>query len=214
MSGRRIEALICDWGGVLTTPLLLGFMRVQEQHGIPLEALGLAMAHAAEERGSNPLYDIERGEITEVEFLGILSASLEREIGRPVALDRFADEYFQAIQTNDELVDYLRGVKARGIRLACLTNNIREWEPRWRAMLPVDELFELVVDSGFVGMRKPEPEIYALTLERLGLPGEACAFLDDLEVNCEGARALGIAAVQFQNTEQAIAELDALLGPD
>ncbi len=213
MSDRRKEALICDWGGVLTTPLLLGFMRIQEAHGIPLEAIGAAMAHAATDRGTNPLYDIERGEITEAEFLGILSASLEREIGRPVALDRFADEYFQAIQTNDELVDYLRGVKARGIRLACLTNNIREWEPRWRAMLPVDELFELVVDSGFVGMRKPEPEIYALTLERLGLPAEVCAFLDDLEVNCDGARAVGITAVQFHSTEQAIAELDAVFGP-
>jgi putative hydrolase of the HAD superfamily len=71
----------------------------------------------------------------------------------------------------------------------------------------------VVVDSAFVGMRKPEPAIYELTLERLGgLPATACAFVDDLEVNCEAARALGMSAVCFRHSDQAIAELDALLG--
>ena len=76
--------------------------------------------------------------------------------------------------------------------MAMLTNNVREWEPLWRSMLPVDEIFELVVDSGFVGCRKPEPRIYELTLERLGVPAEACLFVDDVEVNCEGARKAGM----------------------
>ena len=92
---------------------------------------------------------------------------------------------------------------------------MREWEPLWRAKLPdVDELFEVVVDSGFVGMRKPEPEIYQLTLQRLGdgLRAEQCAFLDDIEVNCDAARALGMTAVRFHDNEQAIAELDSALG--
>src|SRR4051794_21827083 len=94
------------------------------------------------------------------------------------------------------------------------TNNVREWEPLWRAKLPdVDELFEVVVDSGFVGMRKPDPEIYTLTLERLGdgLRAEDCAFLDDIEVNCETARSLGMTAIRFVDNKQAIAELDAAL---
>ena len=67
------------------------------------------------------------------------------------------------------------------------------------------------MDSGFEGMRKPEPEIYALTLERLGLPGEACAFVDDLEVNLPPARAAGMHAIHFRDTAQAVAELDALV---
>jgi putative hydrolase of the HAD superfamily len=92
-----------------------------------------------------------------------------------------------------------------------LTNNVREWEPRWKAMLPVDELFELVVDSAFVGMRKPDPAIYELTLERLGLPAHACVFLDDLEANCEAAAALGMRAVRFVDTAQAIAAVEAAL---
>lgn len=206
-----IRALICDWGGVLTTPLFASFARFQEEHGIPLEAVGLALARATEERGENPLYAIERGELTEAQFAGILSAALERELGRPVSMETFADHYFGGIETNHQLVAYLRTLKARGVRLAMLTNNVREWDARWRSMLPVEELFELVVNSALVGMRKPEPEIYELTLRRLGLPGEQCAFLDDLDVNCEAARALGIHAIQFRSTEQAIAELEAAL---
>jgi putative hydrolase of the HAD superfamily len=67
------------------------------------------------------------------------------------------------------------------------------------------------VDSAFVGMRKPEPEIYALTLERLGLPGEACVFIDDLDVNCEAAKEHGITPIRFETTEQAIRDLGAVL---
>ena len=86
-----------------------------------------------------------------------------------------------------------------------LTNNVREWEPHWRAKLPIDEIFELVVDSAFVGMRKPDPAIYALVLERLALPAEACLFVDDIDVNVDAARELGLAAIHFRDTEQAIA---------
>ena len=80
-----------------------------------------------------------------------------------------------------------------GYRMAMLTNNVREWEPIWRAKLPVDEIFETVVDSAFVGMRKPDREIYELTLERLdGIAAAECLFIDDTEVNCEAARELGM----------------------
>jgi putative hydrolase of the HAD superfamily len=95
-----------------------------------------------------------------------------------------------------------------------LTNNVREWEPLWRGKLPqLDRIFELVVDSAFVGLRKPDPEIYELTVERLGgdLRAGECLFVDDLEVNCETARALGMTAVRFQTAKQAIAELDSAL---
>ena len=106
----------------------------------------------------------------------------------------------------------MRELKARGKRMAMLTNNVREWEPLWRPMLPVDEIFETVVDSGFVGCRKPEARIYEMTLERLGLPGEVCLFVDDIEVNCEGARKAGMTAVHFYDNEQAITEIRAAVG--
>ena len=91
---------------------------------------------------------------------------------------------------------------------------MREWEPLWRSKLPeIDELFEVVVDSAFVGLRKPDPAIYELTLERLGdgVRAEDCVFVDDLEVNCDAARALGMAAVRFADAEQAIAEIESAL---
>ena len=91
--------------------------------------------------------------------------------------------------------------------MAMLTNNVREWEPLWRSMLPVDEIFEIVVDSGFVGSRKPEARIYQLTLERIEAPAEACLFVDDVALNCEGARRAGMRAVHFRDNEQAIAEI-------
>jgi putative hydrolase of the HAD superfamily len=125
------------------------------------------------------------------------------------------DTYFANLHPNEPMISYLRGLRGDGLRLGLLTNNVREWEPLWRSKLPdVDELFEVIVDSGFVGMRKPEPEIYLLTVERMGdgLRCEECLFLDDIEVNCEAARELGMTAVRFHDNDQAIAELDAALG--
>jgi epoxide hydrolase-like predicted phosphatase len=125
----------------------------------------------------------------------------------------FSEHYFSHLHPNDELIAYMRGLREeRGLRLALLTNNVREWEPRWRRMLPVDEIFELVVDSAYVGMRKPEREIYELTLSRLGARAEECVFVDDFPHNCDAARELGLAAVQFRSNEQAIAEIEEALG--
>ncbi len=99
--------------------------------------------------------------------------------------------------------------------MALLTNNVREWEHLWRSMLPVDEIFELVIDSGFVGMRKPDPRIYELTIARLaGVSAEECLFVDDVEVNIDAARAIGMTAVHFRSNEQAIPEIRGVLQLD
>ena len=109
------------------------------------------------------------------------------------------------------MIEYMRELRGRGYKMAICTNNIREWEAHWRAMLPVDEIFDVVVDSAFVGSRKPEPRIYEITLERLGASPEEALFIDDVKVNCEGARQLGIEAIRFRSTEQAIEEIEAAL---
>ena len=110
------------------------------------------------------------------------------------------------------MIALMRELKASGLKMAMLTNNVREWEPLWRAMLPVDEIFEEIVDSAFVGCRKPEARIYELTLERIGMPAEACLFIDDLDPNIEGAEAAGMSAVHFRDNAQAIGEIRAALG--
>ncbi len=206
-----IEVVVSDFGGVLTSPLVESFMAFQDQTGITTETLGKAMQAAAEAEGENPLFAMERGEITEVAFLEKLTVQLEPLLGHPPEMHRFKEIYFEALQPNPEMIDLMRGLKAAGYRMAMLTNNVKEWEPLWRSMLPVDEIFETVVDSGFVGCRKPESKIYALTLERIGAAAEACLFVDDVEVNCEGARRAGMTAVHFQSNEQAIDEIRAAL---
>jgi putative hydrolase of the HAD superfamily len=207
-----IQAVISDFGGVLTTPLLQAFNRVQDHIDVPIEAYGAAMAHSREHDGIHPLYALERGEITEAEFLARVGRGLEAVLGRTVELHGFGARLMDGLDPNRELFGFYTTLRSqRGIRFALCTNNVREWEPLWRAMLPIDELFEVVVDSAFVGTRKPEPEIYALTLERLGLPAGACAFVDDLEPNVEAARAAGMHGIVYADTAQAIAELEALL---
>jgi putative hydrolase of the HAD superfamily len=207
----EIEAVVSDFGGVLTTPLLGSFMAFQDTTGIATEDLGKAMAAIAEEDGENPLYRLERGEVTEVAFLDRLAEGLEPLLGHRPELHRFKEIYFEALDPNQQMIELMRELKGEGYRMAMLTNNVREWEPLWRSMLPVDEIFEAVVDSGFVGVRKPEPRIYEMTLERIGLPGEACLFVDDLPHNCDGAREAGMTAVHFRDNEQAIAEIRAAL---
>jgi putative hydrolase of the HAD superfamily len=209
---RRIEAIVSDFGGVLTTPLMNAFLGLQEHRGIPLEAFGAALARAAADNGgANPLFELETGRLTEVEFIAQLDAALSAELGRDVDLERFGETFFEHLKPNEELFAFMRTLHERGYRMAILTNNVREWEPLWRSMLPIDELFELVVDSGFEGVRKPDPRIYEVTLGRLGVAPEATLFVDDMEINCDAARALGMQAVWFRENAQAIDEIERLL---
>jgi putative hydrolase of the HAD superfamily len=209
---RRITTVISDFGGVLTTPLVQSFAAVQNETGIPFEQLGKAMAAIAEEEGKHPLYELEKGKVSEVDFLAKLGDALEPELGHRPEMHRFREIYFEALHPNEPMIELMRELKDGGHRMAMLTNNVREWEPLWRTMLPVDEIFELVVDSAFVGCRKPESEIYELTLERLGgVPPESCLFIDDADVNCEAAAKLGMAAVHYKDNDQAILEIRAAL---
>jgi putative hydrolase of the HAD superfamily len=209
MSG--VQAVISDFGGVLTSPMRASFEAFQESTGVSLEALGEAMAHLAAVHGVNPLFELETGRLTEAEFLSALGERLTDRLGRPVGMRDFGERYFGHLTPNATMIDYMRTLRERGYRLAICTNNVREWEQRWRAMLPVDEIFDVVVDSAFVGVRKPEPRIYELTLERLGVSADAALLIDDIELNCEAARELGMGAVWFRDSGQAMAETEAAL---
>ena len=206
------DVLISDFGGVLTTPLQAGFVAYQEEAGVSLEELGAAMARAADEHGDLPLFMLERGEITEADFW----ASLDRHTGAHFDLDRLRELFFECLRPNTPMIELVRELRGRGIRAALLTNNVREWEPLWRGKLPeVDELFEVIVDSAFVGLRKPDPAIYSLTLERLGgVAAERCVFVDDLDANCETARELGMTAIRFESADQAIPAIREAFSPN
>jgi putative hydrolase of the HAD superfamily len=205
-----ITALICDFGGVLTSPLEDGFRAYEQASGVSMEQLGAAMGRAMEEHGEHPLFALERGEISAREFGEQLAAHLDDGFD----LDHLTELYFERLQPNGPMIDFVKELRAAGMRTALCTNNVREWEARWRSMLPeLEEVFEIVVDSAFVGSRKPERRIYELTVERLGdgLRYEDCLFVDDFEHNCEAARQLGMSAVRFEDNRQAIGAIKGIL---
>jgi putative hydrolase of the HAD superfamily len=208
----EIEAVVSDFGGVLTTPLFAAFAAFQDEVGISPENLGKAMRMGLAEGEELPLFQLERGEISEDEFIERLEDGLESILDHRPHLHHFRQKFWGALRPNDEMIALMHELKASGLKMAMLTNNVREWEPLWRSMLPVDEIFEEIVDSAFVGCRKPEARIYELTLERVGLPAEGCLFIDDLQPNVEGAEAAGMSAVRFRDNAQAIAEIRAALG--
>jgi putative hydrolase of the HAD superfamily len=204
----RIEAVVSDFGGVLTTPLIESYTAVQESSGVPMEALGKAMAAIMDRDGSHPLFELETGRLSETRFLDELSSELTGQLGREVSMHDFGHRFFENLHPNERMLDFMRGLRDQGYKLGICTNNVREWEPLWRAEVPVDEIFSVVVDSAFVGARKPEPRIYEITLERLGVPAQAALLVDDIELNCTAARDLGLRAVWFRDTDQAIAEIE------
>jgi putative hydrolase of the HAD superfamily len=215
MSGPPLRAVISDFGGVLTNRLIEAFAAFQDETGISMEQLGRGMQRVAERDGDYPLFRLERGELTEQEFLDDLGWALVPELGHRPTLHRFREIWFEALHGNEAMLEVMRELRAEGYRMAILTNNVREWEELWRAKLPVDEIFELVVDSAWVGMRKPDPRIYELTVSRLGdVEPRECLFVDDNELNVEAARALGMTAVHFRSNDQAIPEIRALAGLD
>ena len=210
-----ITTVISDFGGVLTTPLIQSFAAVQDRTGIPMEELGKAMARIGEREGAHPLFELETGRIDEPDFLARVGDELEPALGHRPEMHRFREIYFEALQPNEPMIELMRELKRDGYRMAMLTNNVREWEPLWRSMLPVDEIFELVVDSAFVGMRKPDREIYELILDRLGeTAATECLFVDDVDANCETAASIGMTAVHYRDNDQAIPEIRAALSGD
>jgi putative hydrolase of the HAD superfamily len=202
-----IRAVISDFGGVLTTPLAGSYKAFADRTGLSMAELGGALGAIVAREGAHPLYEMECGRLSEAEFLAGLERAMRKQVGRDISCEGFAETLWSSLAPNEPMISLMTELRDEGYRMALVTNNVREWESHWRAMAPVDEIFELVVDSAFVGMRKPDPEIYELTLRSLELPGEACLFVDDLERNCVAARAAGMQTVVYRDADQAIAEI-------
>jgi putative hydrolase of the HAD superfamily len=208
----KIDAVIFDFGGVfIESPYpLLEAMGV-EMGLQPGQFTEIVFGSLAED-GDHPYHRLERGEIP-------LQQARDEilRLGRTLCdVDVDIFQFFTRIPggVRQPLVDRVRGLKKEGYPTAMITNNIREYAGAWRALLPVGELFDLVVDSSREGMRKPNPAIFRLTLERLGgLAPERTVFLDDCEGNVKAADSLGMQTIHVRgDISQAIAEMDALLG--
>ena len=205
--------LIVDWGGVLTGDLRPAVARWAARHGVEMEAYADVMRRWLGPEGElearlNPIHALERGELEVPDFERMLARELTIRTGvehDPTDLLAHMFDEFEHAHDMNALVRRARGL---GIRTALLSNSWGDYYPRdlW------DGMFDVVVISGEVGMRKPEAGIFALTLDQLGLPAHRCVFVDDLGHNIEAAAALGLAGVHHTDYESTLRELEALFG--
>jgi putative hydrolase of the HAD superfamily len=208
-----VKAVLFDFGGVITEPMGPMFAAVAAASGADAAELA-ALLIGSYDAEDHPLVRAERGELDFAEVCRWAAAEGARRGWR---LDlRAMIGYLESIALRSAVLDRIVDLRRRGYRTAVVTNNFKEITALWRARVDVDDLFDTVVDSCEVGVRKPDPRIYHLTLERLGgvAPGDA-VLLDDFEVNLAAARAIGMQAVLVgPDTDAALAELEGLLEGD
>jgi epoxide hydrolase-like predicted phosphatase len=209
-SSYGIRGLVVDYGGVLTNSLGEAMRDWADEVGVDHGEFGALMREwLLEGAADNPAHALERGELTDVEFSSALAARLRRADGTALPPDGLLQTMMSRFLPNSSaMVGVVLAARAAGIRTALLSNS---WgldydRSGW------DELFDAVVISGEVGLRKPEPEIYRLAAERLGLPPEECVFVDDLAPNVRGAAKVGMVGVHYVDHDRAVAELEELLG--
>jgi putative hydrolase of the HAD superfamily len=210
VSPGAIDTVVVDYGGVLTNPLIETFAAFAQRAGVELPVIAAAFAAATRRYGVTPMAALEVADITEDEMVRRLLAELPPGTAGALAGRPFGELWFLGRRPNEEFLDYLAGLRRDGYRLALLTNNVREWEDRWRSQIP-DGLFGEVVNSAHERVRKPDPRIYRTLLQRLDAGPSRLVFVDDTEENCAAARELGIRTVEFTDTRQAIADLDQVL---
>ncbi len=208
-----LRALVIDYGGVLTSPLQDAMASWCEDDEIDLAAFRRVMREwlgpsYGAEAGVNPAHALERGEIAIPDFERELAARLTTHDGRPVEPEGLLQRMFAGFRREQPMFDVVRRARQQGLRTALLSNSWGMDYPRheW------DEVFDAVVISGEVGMRKPEPAIYRHAARLVDVEPEGCVFVDDLGPNVEGAVAVGMVGVRFVSPVQATDELETLFG--
>jgi epoxide hydrolase-like predicted phosphatase len=199
-----VKGLLVDFGGVLTTNVFDSFRTFCEDEG--LDPQSIKRLFRDDPRALECVRGLERGDLTEEHFAERFGELLELP---PERRDGLVDRMFGHIQPDEEMVEALRRARAQGVRTGLISNSMGAGRYD-RSTFP--ELFDGVVISGDEGMHKPEPAIYELGAERVGLPATDCVFVDDLRENCEGAEAVGMTAVLHRGAESTLPRLEELLG--
>lgn len=209
-----MQAVVFDFGGVFIDSPFDGVAAAARRHGLDPQHLSDIVFGPYDQDTDHPWHRLERGEISVSDARDeIVVASVADggpEVDPFVVLADLAGG-----DIRDEMVAFCREVRSAGLRTGLLTNNAKEFETFWRPLLPLDELFDDVVDSSAVGLRKPDPRIYELSLSRLGVAAPDTVFIDDAPGNVAGARAVGMSAVligqQRTDVPAALAELRSLV---
>lgn len=205
-----LPAIVFDFGGVLITPITNQMADVASWHSVPmLDMLEVLMGPRDRSTPDHPWHRAERGEIPTAAMQELVAPWAEA-----AGISLRGDEYARLLRGDysiiDEVVDYARELRDAGHPIGLLTNSFAEFQPTLRQQLDFS-LFDVFVDSSDVGHRKPEPEIYAITTERIGLPPSDIIYLDDFLANIEGAQAAGWTTLHVTDPLAAIDELAALL---
>ncbi len=209
----ELKAVIFDFGGVFTDSPFHAFTAYAQRIGASEEQVTDIVFGGYGIDGDHPWHQVERGEIT-------LNDARDRitEIGARQGLAIDIWDVFIAMGENGgglrtELVEYVRTIRTSGLGTGIITNNVVELKEHWRGMLPVDELFDFVIDSSEVGMRKPNPAIFEHALTVGGYTPEQVIFLDDFAGNVIAAQALNIRSILVDGDgAKTIADLDVILG--
>ncbi len=208
-----LRAVLFDFGGVFTDSPFHAFSAHGKKIGASEEQVAQIVFGGYGVDGDHPWHQVERGEITlEAARDAILA------LGRVEGLHLDIWEVFMTMAENGgglqtELVDYVRVIRASGLSTGIVTNNVVELREHWRAMLPVDELFDFVVDSSEVGMRKPDPKIFEAALDVGGFAPSEVIFLDDFPGNVDAAAAMDIRSILVDGDgAKTVADLEAVLG--
>ncbi len=209
-----IDAVLFDFGGVFTpSPFDVVEVFATERGHDPAQLLEITFGPYHEDT-NHPWHRLERGEVDLLstrEAIGTLAAQAGIELDFFDVLRAMASGPGPFVR--EAMVARTRSIRQTGRKTALVTNNAAEFGPSWRPLLPLEELFDAVVDSSDVGLRKPDPRIYHLALERLGgVAPDRAVFLDDFEGNVRAARDLGMAGIVVADPDEAIARLDSLLG--
>src|SRR6478609_10113166 len=208
---RPLLGLVVDWGGVLTSGMDASIALWAEGEGVDLGIYQSVMrdwfgAELARTAVLNPIHALERGEMAVPDFEEKLAGELTRRTGREVVADGLVRRMFDQFEHAHDMTGLVRRAREAGLRTALLSNS-------WGNEFPGDGwhgVFDTVVISGEVGMRKPEHRIYRYVADGLDLPLDQCVFVDDLRPNVDAAVALGMVGIHHHGYEETAAELEAL----
>jgi putative hydrolase of the HAD superfamily len=201
MASDTYPGLLVDWGGVLTSDVFASFGAFCDREGLDRDEL--SRVFRTDWECTQLILGLETGAVAQEEFEPRVAALLGVEA--PGLIDRL----FAGARPDEEMLEAVRRARAGGIRTGLVSNS---WGTRRYPRDLLAELFDGVVISGEVGLRKPAREIYALGAERIGLEPPDCVFVDDLGVNLAPAAELGMATVRHTGADETIAQLERLLG--